>query len=616
MDITSMLQFGPKKTFVPAEDAPSIYADPTEWQAYRSRQMLDAALQTNQEMAAQNIAAQDEMTNQLLTDMAAGEDSMSREMMSLLGRYPTRAALSPQKSLPVAGDKDGTPDVPVGPNPTHAKQDLINKNWNDQGIQAFTDSKGQLVLTNKPGATNATEAMRPFTPVTSKATTGGAGNLLNDIRNAPDLAAAQGAMYALQSSITEQVAKTKSNAIKFAEQKVGLPAMQLELQNAIKADRADPMYKPGMGDSPITAKIRTQVTALEDQAAQEAERWLSRNVEFAQLSNTLTAAQQEIQRFTRKEDWKEQRKLSSELQAEEWDRRKTEDINLKAGQIPIETKNRILSLHPEIATEENPNAKILGQYEQIVKKGGKAANDALNAPAAQLPALAVRGNAMAEELVIQQEMKATGEGADAIRGRIASAKALMADPKFVQKALSAKFASSPDKTKQVKQATEEFNKLSNNPEEKERFNQMKADLALDFIRTTATERFASDLSRLQTTNVKLGDAVRLAIKNTGSASLENVATAWLGDATGPEAKAGYDAFMATLESESLKFKDSMFGTPNMVAIRAAVTEMARAKLTVMGRLKSAVGMMGRDTHVPGSMVGSFDITGSKFKLGE
>lgn len=265
---------------------------------------------------------------------------------------------------------------------------------------------------------------------------------------------------------------------------------------------------------------------------------------------------------------------------------------MRAGQIPIETRDRILKLHPEIANQEDPDTALMSQYEQLMKKGGKVAADALNAPTAQLPGLAVRGNTYAEEFVIQEEMAATGESADTIRGRIASSRALMSDPKFVQQAMNAKFASAPDKSKKVKEAMADFNAKSNDntPEGKERFNMLKSELVMDYARSTATERFTKDLSRIQTTNAKLGDAIRLAQKNSGSASLADVAAAWVGEATGPESIASYNALIGVLEAESMKYRNSMFGAPNMVAIRAAVNEMARANFTVLGRIKSFVGL--------------------------
>lgn len=585
MDITSMLQFGPKKTFTPEEDAPSIYADPSEWQAHRAQTMLMAALDVNQQMAETSQYMEDGATDRLVAELAAGEDSMAREIMSLTARYPAQTALSAQKSMPSPDDK---PFLPAGQNPQHAKQDLINKNWNSEGIQAFTDFKGQLVLTNNMSAKNATEAMRPFKPVESIQATGGAAKILGQIKSASNLSEAQGNLFALQSAVTEKAGQYQVEAINFAEKKVGLPAMKVELQNAIAADRQDPLYKPGMGDSPITAKIRTQVMALEDQAQQEAERYLSRNVGFAQLKNTLTMAQAEMQRFARIEERQENREAQAEARRDEWNWRKEAELDLKAGQVPTETRRRILDLHPELANTEKPEQAILAQATQYAKAKGKDAEIALTAPASELPRWAVRGNAMAEQLVIKEEAMATGESVDTITGRIANTRALLSDPKFVQKAMNAKFASAPDKTAKVKEATSEYNRLSNSQsaEDKERFNALKAEMALEFVRATATERFTADLSRLQTTNAKFGEAVRMALKNTGSASLENVAAAWTGEVTGPEAIASYNALLAILDVEAMKYRSSIFGAPNMVAVRAAVNEMARSQFTVLGRVRN------------------------------
>ena len=248
---------------------------------------------------------------------------------------------------------------------------------------------------------------------------------------------------------------------------------------------------------------------------------------------------------------------------------------------------------------------IFNQIQQMLKKGGKAVEQALIAPDNALPGMAVRGNQTATELVISKEAELTGESPDLIRGRLENAKRLSSDPKFLQQAYSAVFRSAKDKATKVKDSIAEFNKLSNgNAEEKEKAAQIRAELALDYVRTTATERFVSDLSKLQTTNTKLGDAVRLAMKQAGSANLENVTAAWVGDATGPEAVAAYQALIATLQAEGLKYKDSIFGVPNMPAINAAITQLAANKLTVMGRMKSAIGMMGADTFMPSPMQGA------------
>lgn len=605
MDITSLLQFGPKKTFAPAEDAPSIYADPTEWGAYRARQALQATMQAEQDLLAKGGVLPSELTESFVGEVGNDPKSMARELQSLLGRYPENTVLSPNKAVvepSAASQQQDKPVLATGKTAQHIKQDSINQNFGSAGVRAFTDSKGQLVLTNNPNATDAVSAMRPFTPVTGESRIGAPNALLFNIRSATDLADAQGIFYTLQSAVAESAAKMKVDAITFAEQKVGLPAMRQELQNAIAADRNDPMYRPGMGDSPITAKIRQQVTGLEDQAQQEADRWLSRNVQYAQLNNTITSAKSELDRFTRKEDWKEQRAFSMDMQKDARKQAKEDQLDLQASTVPAEARSRILALHPELEQEENSARAIFNQYQLMTKKGGTEAAKVLTAPENQLPQLAVRGNQTATDLVIQKEAQNTGENPDLIRGQLERAKRFSSDPGFLQKAYTAVFSGQPESGKKIKVALEDYHKLQNgNAEEKEKAAQIRADLALDFFRTTATERFVGDLSKLQTTNIKLGDAVRLAMKNTGSANLENVVTAWIGDATGPAATAAYQSIIAALQVESLKYKDSVFGAPSMPAINAAITEMARAKMTVMGRLKSAIGMVGADTFMPSPM---------------
>ena len=627
MDITSMLQFGPKKTFAPADEAPSIYADPSAWQAYHANRNITALLEANANATAQNKVIPTQVEQQLLQEVGDDPESLQREINSLLSRFPSTSVLSPQASPAEAlppGKTEDKPVIPTSANPQHAKQDLINKNWGSSGVKAFTDANGQLVLTNNPEATDAKSAMRPFgrdaiggnnsnanfVPVGSNSTTGNAVRLMQQLRSASDLSEAQGIYYSMQTALTEQTAQMQTQAITFAEQKVGLPAMRRELENAIAADRADVRYVPGMGDSPITAKIRQQVTGLEDQAQQEAERWLGRNVAFAQIKNTAASAKSEMDRFSRMEDWKQQRQATREASAEEWDRRKKETTELQAAQIPAETKQRILKLHPEIANQENPDVAIFNQAKQLEKTGGNDFKVAINAPEHSLPALAVAGNQFAKDIVVQDEAARTGESAEAIRGRMDILNSYTKDPKFAQKFYEAVTPQGGDRQKAIKDSIAAYNAKAMDKTAKGSadFREMQANMALQFAALTATERFVGDLSKLQTTNAKLGDAVRLSLKNTGSASLENVVAAWAGNATGQEALSSYNALIGVLQTESLKYKGSIFGEPNMVAIRAAINEMARSKFSALGTVKRFIGNAGGLIPAEGSF--ARDVWGS------
>jgi len=67
-------------------------------------------------------------------------------------------------------------------------------------------------------------------------------------------------------SVQAHISKIYGEVAKTAEAMYGIPELEKNLSQAISEDKADPMYAKFLSDSPITAKIRTDLEQARSQA--------------------------------------------------------------------------------------------------------------------------------------------------------------------------------------------------------------------------------------------------------------------------------------------------------------------------------------------------------------
>lgn len=584
LDFFADLKFGPKVTYRPDPDAPSIYASEEEWAAYRQRQN-----DVNQEL----MRLANKQPVAMMDAPAQGQADLTEATnAALIGE----AVQDPAYKAKVATPGQGATELAPGTK-KHPKQDLINETYAQMGVKAFTDEKGQLVLTNNPAAEDAKGAMKPFgrdampglsapsqPNIVAPNTPNSVNGLINSLRNAKNYDEAIGISTALNESLALESSRIEAEAMRYAQNKLGIPFLEQSLASNQALDMQALDYVPGIGDSPITAKVRQQLDQARGMADIEAKRFLAQNTTYASMKAAAANADMILKSKERGQGKMDEIQARAEITAAARAEAKREEEALLVESLPAHSRERLLMLVPSIGQSDNPNAAMGRTLSQ--RKTDKEFVAAITAEESKFPALALRGNQYAESVLVAQEAAKTGENPDVIRARIRNLKQVMEDPKALRDMVASSVpAGTSNREQLIKDKILELNKKKLDKESEEAYKTESALLALDFARKSATSAFVADAGSWASKDPVLGEAARQALKVTGSAALTDILDAYIGESTGAEAVTKAKQLLSIAEGQALKYQDSVFGMPSVTELNALVTSRIQAKMGMWAKIQ-------------------------------
>jgi len=617
MDLQSLLSFPSLGTpTTPAEGTPSIYASQEEWKAFRAKQAADTIAASRVANAATDVRTLDNQiaSNQLDAAMLelgkqvptpsyyAGGDSSSVSADAVAAAGAGRGIVNPANVNPDApapntvqgqGFIDAAfPEVfrkqpPTGVVNTNGGVDRVNARTSEHGVTAVIGADGKITMTNinpdgsvnkgtgspnsvlGDGKGNRPAIVAPNTPLAINAA------LVRLQTATPD--EARGLMADITTSIAQAQATLEGEALKFGANKFGIPALEQQLVQTQAADRQSIGWYPGIGDSPITQKVRAQLEQANVAARQAAGEYMKTNVNFAALNaakENATAVFKRIERIdianvetnSRLAAVSAQKKLDkAEMDAE------------VAANLSPDALNRIAILHPV----SKGNATEAGDWYQQRFKATKGEIDkVLNASSSGLVIYAMERNPEALAILAAEERKSDPtQTPEKIDIRLNKIKQLAESPNFAKEA--AKFKASGLQGDARKQAEASFRStitagstgLSGDKKEAQR---QRFEIALEMERASQTTAVINDMSKLFSAEGPMGAALAEAAKTTNSTSLENVMIAFVGSGNREERIARAMMFTNFAEQEILKHGNSVFGIPDINAIKAAAVETAIA----------------------------------------
>jgi hypothetical protein len=520
------------------------------------------------------------------------------------------ALANPQKSpfLPSGVPANRTPQQVEGG--TTQGVDRVNQDTGNTGAVAYKDSNGRAVLTNVArDPLTGQDKKLPVIPqqAGSKGDTGtkeiGAPDAplpifeaMAKLRRTQDINEARALYENLQQSVVQEKTRLETEAAKFAEQKLKVPLLEQQLTQARAADQADPNWYPGIGDSPITKGIVSELAAARSGAKQQMDLYLNQNTSYRNIAVTESNMTAEFKRVESIDVKNQTRVLQAQLS------RDTADINRKANaamrddERQARFKDDMLQKYEQLTPEQIARIQLLDAADfdgiqsiadeslrkikvaSLALGAGKNKNkdyqSAINAEGnQQLLGLALQGNSYAKKIVIANESTATGQDNASVEAKITALQKAVADPEMVKEVLRNRFAGDPKKQKELEK---EFlmNAKSFDPAKKQEVNQQRLSMAYEWMQNRTTQQFVTDVGSWGSSDPMLKAAVDKSKKISGKADLDNVITAYLGDSSGPEYLQKLRDFRNLAQINLAARKDSVFGMPDEAAVKATINRHA------------------------------------------
>lgn len=482
--------------------------------------------------------------------------------------------------------------------------DRVNQNTGNTGTVAYRDNKGQAVLTNvaRDPITNQDKQIpalfksipsetqtqnlpqKPDTPL----------NLfeqLNKLRVTKDATVAQGLWSSLQETLTSERARIEKEAFTFAENKLGIPVLQKQLDDARQLDRADPKFIPGMGDSPITQKVNAQLLQARGFADNEAKNYLTQNTTYRSLLTTEKTAEAEYKRIQTIADRQDQITLSHQLSQDNADvqarlqhKLREEDRIAAFNQVMTEKYDglssqqiaRINLLHSadlaafsDITDEAKRKVKIMSL---VLGNKDKKYQEAINAEGnPQLLNLALGGNQYARKIVVANEAASMGVPATQIEDQLTALQREMADPAMPIRVLRSRKGMKPEEANKlagdINAGASQFNL---DPNKKLEATQQRVTLLMEWAQGRKTQEFLNDTRSWNATDPVLLSAIDKSVKTTGKADVQNVLSAYVGDSTDTERLTRLEEFRKAIRNAAARHENSVFGMPDYRQAEALV----------------------------------------------
>lgn len=444
--------------------------------------------------------------------------------------------------------------VNAGPgHPMDVRIAALNAEHNAQGIFASKDAKGQLVLSGGV----------PLAGTGQEGVAGSVRSILNQLKAATNIDTARGLQAQLNEAAAQESARIQQEAMTHAEAKIGVPAISAELSAAIAADHADPQYYPGRGDSPATANLRNQLNTARSAADLEAQRSMKFNVTQNGLDAALKTAGMETMRISRLADKLDAATALSDQRTQA----KQDLVNFKldeaAAGLSDSTQQNIRVLNPVLA-----NASERDLAANFVK--GKANPDytaAITAPDGDLPKLAAEGNQFSATLLHAKE-SALGIKPAETDAKLKQLQEVMRSPTKLKQALLLVTPHTKDAQTAMNAQLADLNaKSMGSKEDKQLATAYRYEIAKQVVSTGLTGSYTSDVRNWNSNDPELNAAILQSKSVTGATDITNVAAAYIGQSTGPEARAKLDRLIAISTASAGVYAKSLFGMPDVMAIR-------------------------------------------------
>lgn len=482
---------------------------------------------------------------------------------------------------PLAADKNGWNRPKTGKVDTEGSVQRINARAKVEGtgVTATRDANGQVSITNLSptgGANNANVIGRQVAagPL-------GMTEALKQLRLATTVADAQVMMDSIRQTAVAEQASLAKTALSFASNKLGIPGMEQQLAQAEMADKADPEYYPGIGDSPITKGVRAQLQALRGQAAGQADEFLATNMASGTIKNTLIAAQEAMTAVKVKEQRKETLTDNTELRRQ--DKREAQEQNAADVLESMNAKDlgMLKILNPSL---QNDNQIAMAKaVQELAKPAGASKLAAIKAASQtggqELIALAAENNADAKTLLLHAEkQKNPLADSDETERKLRRIQQFALDPNFVKKSAQAKFGNinSPEAKEYVASMNTKTAAGSTDAKTKSMLHKEKLFLAIDMERQQATNNFIADTTKWGAIDPVWLQAVVETQKARGSASFSDVMTTYIGSSTGMEAQKKLSALSAIVSERAAAQASSVFGQPEPSLIQKMITDKAKS----------------------------------------
>lgn len=456
----------------------------------------------------------------------------------------------------------------------------VNAFTEQTGVRAIVDDKGKVTLTNLDTSTGlptpqSQKQVFGFSPLGGNVSNS-ITSLLDQLRSTQDPDAARGIASSLKTSLASSQAAMESQAMKFAENKVGLPGLEATLAAAEQLDRQAPGWVPGMGDSKNTAAIRQQIYSARNAANVVAKQWLEGNLGFAQLKTSASTADAELRRIDLLATRKAQVQTTAEIRRGEEIAEERRKAAVEYESLSEPQKQMLLRLNPTLAGKVDNQAEVVAFYKRQVRDD-KSFKEVIQADPAEIPALAVKGNTHAMNLLIDEEVRGTGRDSAAVRNDINTIRALIQSPDFARRVVDMQLQGvTGNKEEKRKELTAQFTaaRMATGKEEKAAFQERNLQAAIQLFKADRGNTFAADVGSWQTDDPALQAAIKTARQTTGSSSIDNVMAAYVGDKTGPEALAAYSQLMSIMDRAAAKTTGSVFGKVDTSRARATIANAA------------------------------------------
>jgi len=489
---------------------------------------------------------------------------------------------------------------------TQAGVDRVNQDTGNTGVVAYRDEKGQAVLTNvaknpitgqdQPILLNKQAPGQQRGPDTPNAIF----QAIAQLRKTNDIAAARGIYENLQQTLAQEQARLTTEAFTFAENKLNLPQLQKQLELSRQTDQASIGWYPGIGDSPITQKISAQIAQARAFADNEAKNYLSQNSSWTSLIAAQKSSDLEFKRIENIDNQVQQKLLTQQLTQENMQLRSQErqqekqenqkDALLRTyDQLTAEQIARIQFLNQadfsglsSITDEDTRKMKTAALAIGLGKNKNKDYQAAINAEGnQQLLVQSLQGNDYARKILIANESTATGIDPTQVDQQLKALQQALYDPKMVSEVLQARYAGDPKKAKELETELK-MNMKSFDPNKKLDAGNQRMSMLFEWAQGQKNAKFMNDVGSWNTTDPELLAAIDKSRKVTGTASLENIIPAYVGNAEGPEFLQKLTNLKGLAEAAALKQKNSVFGAPDYMRARAIIDQHAIGS-TVVGR---------------------------------
>jgi hypothetical protein len=473
----------------------------------------------------------------------------------------------------------------------------VNANAENTGVVAFKDENGRAVLTDRVrDATDGKEKsvaalLRPSE--SSEVSTFANGpdvrnhlfEAVNKLSKTQSLEEANAIYSNIQQSLMEESSRLETSAFKFADAKFGVPQLLADIESNRALDKAAPDYVPGLGDSPITQRLVDQLRQVSASSREDAKVTLSSNLNFKSLQALASRADREFQRVQKLSDAIERREetlantretfrlnnlFASQTRKEErelQDERETEEKfnRLSAQQIArISLIDAADLVSVEGLGEKARQKKLVGLAEGKGKDKNYSA--AINAEGPQqLLELALGGNAYAKKLTILEESRNTGMSTQEVEQIIQKLNVRMFDPKMPDEALRNSKLTEDQRAAVKMQLNPALMALD--PNKKIAADHQRFTLLWQEIQKMRQDKFENDVTSWGATDPILLAAIKKAQGESQQATIENVAAAYLGEATDVERIMRLQTLDKQLQVAAMKFEKSAFGMPNIAKAR-------------------------------------------------